>query len=176
MKNKETLRDQFVKHFFNISGDFDEYKRQETNRIGTNVMMLCLPAILIPSIIAGLWATKSPEDALLGLIFFNVIFVGVIICPYLMTASRRAHLTDNEVDVRDLPAARRTVLKRALGSGLYGFVFFYLMQAILNSIFDHASFVGELTSWHNIRTALLLGIFIGVMMGITYWVRLKKQR
>jgi len=165
-----------VKRFFNISGDFDEYKRQETNRIGTNVMMMCLPAILIPSIVAGLWATKSPEDALLGLIFFNVIFVGVVICPYLMAASRRAHLTDNEVDVRDLPAARRSVLKRTLGSGLYGFVFFYLMQVILNFIFDHASFVGGLTSSHNIKTAILTGIILGTLMGITNWIRLKKQR
>ncbi|KRK88485.1 hypothetical protein FC99_GL000579 [Levilactobacillus koreensis JCM 16448] len=176
MKNGENLRDQFVKRFFNISGDFDEYKRQETNRIGTNVMMMCLPAILIPSIVAGLWATKSPEDALLGLIFFNVIFVGVVICPYLMVASRRAHLTDNEVDVRDLPAARRSVLKRTLGSGLYGFVFFYLMQVILNFIFDHASFVGGLTSSHNIKTAILTGIILGTITGITYWMRLKKQR
>ncbi|MFC6259840.1 DUF3278 domain-containing protein [Levilactobacillus fujinensis] len=167
MKNGGSLRDRVVKHFFNISGDFDEYKRQETNRIGTNVMLLCLPALLIPSIIAGVWATKSPENALLGLIFFNIIFVGIIICPYLMTASRRAHLTDNEVDIRNLPAARKNILKRVLGSSLYGFVFFYLMQVILNSIFDNTSFVGGLTSLRNIKTAVLTGILLGITMGIT---------
>ena len=71
MKKGVTLRDRVVKHFFNISGDFDEYKRQEVNRIGTNALMMCVPALLLPPIIAIFWATTSPEYALLGIDNFS---------------------------------------------------------------------------------------------------------
>jgi len=175
MKNGETLRDRFVKYFFNISGDFDEYKRQEVNRIGTNALLMCVPALLLPPLVAIFWATTSPEYALLGIVLFNSIFFGVVVCPYLMVASRRAHLTDNEVDVQDMLAAWGRVLKSALGQGIYFAVFTYLLKAVLDWFFDGANFMLQLRSVSNIKSAVLAGIFFGVIMGITYWGRLKKQ-
>lgn len=40
MTNQESLWDKIVKHFYRISGNFDEYKRQEVNRIGNNAFMI----------------------------------------------------------------------------------------------------------------------------------------
>ncbi|WP_203640557.1 DUF3278 domain-containing protein [Levilactobacillus andaensis] len=176
MKNGENLRDRIVKHFFNISGDFDEYKRQEVNRIGTNALMMCIPALLLPPVVAAFWAKNSPDNALLGIILFNAIFFGVVICPYLMVASRRAHLTDKEVDISDMPAARRHVLKSAVGQGLYFAVCMYLITVTLNCVFDGSDVFRQLTSLSNIKTAIGNGIIFGIIMGITYSVRLKKQR
>jgi len=175
MKNGESLRDRLVKRFFNISGDFDEYKRQETNRIGTNVMMMCLPALLLPPIFASFWATTSPEDALLGIVLFNFIFAGTVILPYLTIARRRAHLTDNEIDANDISAARRHVLKSALGQGLFMTAWMYFLGILVNCS-NGSSFTRQLISLSNIKIAVLTGVLVGITMGITYWVRLKKQR
>ncbi|MCT4486898.1 DUF3278 domain-containing protein [Levilactobacillus parabrevis] len=175
MKKGITLRDRVVKHFFNISGDFDEYKRQEVNRIGTNALLMCIPALLLPPLIAIFWATTSPEYALLGIILFNSIFFGVVVCPYLAIACHRAHLTDNEVDANDMPMAWGHVLKSALGQAIYFAVFTYLLKALLNWFFDGDNFVQQLVSLGNIKGSVLGGIFFGVIMGITNWGRLKKQ-
>ncbi|WP_143462240.1 DUF3278 domain-containing protein [Levilactobacillus enshiensis] len=176
MQNGETLRNRIVKHFFNISGDFDEYKQQEVNRIGTNAMMMCLPAFLIAPIIACFWATTSPDYALAGLVIFNAVYFGAVICPYIAVASRRAHLTDHEVDVRDMPAAYKHILRAALGYALYFMTVMYLMQVFLNTAFDGASFIPQLLNIGNIKTAIFDGIFFGVIMGVTDLVRLKKQQ
>ncbi|MCF7522908.1 DUF3278 domain-containing protein [Levilactobacillus brevis] len=71
MTNQENLWDKIVKHFYGISGNFDEYKRQEVNRIGNNAFMISWPILLIAPVIAGFWAESSPENALLGLILTN---------------------------------------------------------------------------------------------------------
>ena len=84
MVNGENLRDKIVKHFFNITGDFDEYKRQEVNRIGTNAFFMCLPVLLLGPVIALLWQNQSAYMALIGLAGFDVAFITIVICPYLM--------------------------------------------------------------------------------------------
>lgn len=175
MKNGESLRNRVVRHFFNISGDFDEYKQQEANRIGTNALMLCIPALLLPPTIAALWAVNSPEAALLGLILFDVIFVMVIVTPYLAFASRRAHLTDHEVAASDLHTARKQVVQKAVGYALYFMVVMYVIQVLGDTVFDGANIWQELIAIGNIRQAIYSGIFFGIIMGISYWVRLKKQ-
>jgi len=175
MKNGESFRDRVVKHFFNISGDFDEYKRQEANRIGTNAMLFCLPALFLGPLVALFWATTAPETALAGLIMFNVAFIALIICPYIMTASRRAHLTDHEVSAKDMAAARWHILGVAIGLTLYFGIFMYLEQAFLDTLFDKTPLMQGLTSSHNIQGAVVSGVFFGVFMGLIDLVRLKKQ-
>ena len=176
MVNGENLRDKIVKHFFNITGDFDEYKRQEVNRIGTNAFFMCLPVLLLGPVVALLWQTQSAYMALIGLAGFDVAFITIVICPYLMVASRRAHLTDHEVSVQDLPAARKHILWVSLGLAIYFAVFMYLEQAFLGTFFDGRLFTQELVSFANITGAIVSGIFFGIIMGLTYWLRLKKQQ
>ncbi|WP_143462241.1 DUF3278 domain-containing protein [Levilactobacillus enshiensis] len=176
MKSRENFRDRIVKCFFSISGDFDEYKRQEANRIGTNAMLLCLLILLLPPVVAAFWIDTAPANALIGLLLFDLCCVNFIVFPYILVASRRAHLTDHEVNVHDLPAARRHDLKCALGYGLYAGVFLYLEQAIINSIFDGTNFIRELLAITNIKTGVLSGLTTGILMEVVFLIRLKKQQ
>lgn len=175
MKTGENFRDKLVKHAFSISGEFDEYKRQEVGRIGTNAFLMCIPLLLLGPFIAAFWS-QQPETALALLMSIDAFGFIFIVCPYIVGASRRAHLTDHEIYAKDAKAARWHILWVALGLGIYFAVATFFLDAILFSTMDGSSLTHELTSLGNVWAAIRGGIFFGFFMGIVYLIRLKKYR
>lgn len=174
MVYKESLRDKVIKHWFGISGNFDEYKHQEVNRIGTNAFMLYLPIIFV-SILASLFiVAQQPENAVLLIIIIQLGYFMLIICPYIMTASRRSHLTDNEVDEKNISKAYLTVGRKLLFTWIYLGILFYLQKVLINAYFDGTNLIHTLTQWSYIRTGLLGGAFVSIILSIQDVARIKK--
>jgi len=175
MKNGEWLHDWVVKRFFGITGGFDEYKRQVVGRISTTAFLASIMFIVVATVIAGVWGIQSPYDALVGLMMANIVFSMGIIAPYVMIASQRAHLTDQEVGWQSMRQARQKIGWQALGSGSYFGISTYFLFAGIDMLTDGSDFFAVLSLPGNIWHAVFRGIFFGSCMGLIGLSRLKKQ-
>ncbi|MFC6294976.1 DUF3278 domain-containing protein [Lactiplantibacillus daoliensis] len=175
MKNRGSLHDLVVKWFFGITGNYDEYKRQVVGRISTNAFLASFIFMIFATAIAGVWGMQSPYEALVGLILANVLFSLGIIAPYVMIASHRAHLTDQEVGQPSIRQARRKIGWQALGLGVYFGVATYVLSGVIDVMIAGSNFFDVLSLAGNIRNAVFSGIFFGLWMGLIRLFRLKKQ-
>ncbi|WP_428958473.1 DUF3278 domain-containing protein [Levilactobacillus brevis] len=174
MTNQESLWDKIVKHFYGISGNFDEYKRQEVNRIGNNAFMISWPTLLIAPAIACFWAESSPENALLGLILTNFFYFTLVVLPYIAWASRHAGLTTHEISYQDRHVAYRHIFWVSVGQALYFFILESLVIALTDTVFDGTNFWHDLGSMHQFTKTGLTSILFGAAMGLVSVSRLKK--
>lgn len=176
MSHGENLRDKVVKRWFGISGEFDEYKRQEVNRIGTNAFMLYIPIMLISLVLSGFIVDKQPENAVALIFLIQFGYFTLVICPYIMVASHRAHLTTHEIAAKDSRHAYLIIGRKMLFMAIYFGVFMYLEKTLLDYYFDGINFTHSLTQWAYISTGLWSGGAMGVVMGIQELLRLRKYR
>ncbi|BDZ31648.1 DUF3278 domain-containing protein [Lactiplantibacillus sp. WILCCON 0030] len=175
MKNRGSLHDLVVKWFFGITGNYDEYKRQVVGRISTNAFLACFIFMIFATAIAGMWGMRSPYEALVGLMLATAVFSLGIIAPYVMIASHRAHLTDQEVGQPSIGQVRRKIGWQALGLGVYFGVVTYCLAAGNTVMADGSNFFDALRLPSNIWHAVFGGIFFGLWMGLIRLFRLKKQ-
>jgi len=175
MKNGESIHDWAVKRFFGITGNFDEYKRQVVGRISTNAFLACFFFMILATAIAGVWGIRSPYEALVGFMLATILFSLGIVAPYVMIASHRAHLTDQEVGQTSISQARRKIGWQALGQGVYFGVITYFLFGGIDMLADGSNFFVVLSLPWNIWNAVFRGIFFGVWMGLIGLLRLKKQ-
>lgn len=175
MKNGESRHDWVVKRFFGITGNFDEYKRQVVGRISTKAFLACFFFMIFAAAIAGVWGTRSPYEALVGFILATIIFSLGIIAPYVMIASHRAHLTDQEVGQPSISQARRKIGWQALGQGVYFGSITYFLFGGIDVVIDGSNFLDVLSLAGNIWNAVFRGVFFGVWMGLVGLLRLKKE-
>jgi len=176
MEKGENFRDNIFKHWFGVSGEFDEYKHQEVNRIAANAFILYFPGMLLSLVAAGIFAVKDPEMTLAVLLLGQLGYFVLVVCTYIMFASRRAHLTDNEIDVRTSKQAYRRIIRKGLSTGVYFAIFMYLEQAVVNLWFDGTSLTQSLTQSHVIWVSIWSGVGMGILIGIQEIIRLRKFR
>jgi len=176
MEGKKSLRDTIVKHWFGISGTFDEYKRQEVNRIGTNAFMLLLPFSFISLFVAGLTVVNRPQDAISVIIILQVGYFMFVIFPYIIFASHRAHITDTEVTTHNLKQAYLHIGQKMGFGAVYTGLWFYFQTILLDHYFDGTNLLHSLTQWHYIWAGIWTGGIMGIIIGIQALIRLKKYR
>lgn len=174
MTNQGSLRDKIVKHFYGISGNFDEYKRQEVNRIGNNAFMLSWPILLCTPVVACFWAESSPENALAGLILTNFFYFMLVVLPYIVWDSRKVGLTTHEISYQDRKTAYRHIFWVSVGQTIYFFISYSLLLALFAAVFEGTNFWHYLTSMNNLTQTGISSILFGIAMGIVSLFRLKK--
>lgn len=174
MEKGENFRDKIFKHWFGVSGKFDEYKRQEVNRIAANAFMLYFPGMLLSLVVAGIFAIKNPDMTLAVLLLSQLGYFVLIVCTYIMFASRRAHLTDNEIDARTTKRAYHHIIRKGLSTGIYFGLFMYLEQVVVNLWFDGTSLTQSLTQPHVIWVSIWSGVGMGIIIVVQEVIRLRK--
>ncbi|WP_347106637.1 DUF3278 domain-containing protein [Lactobacillus paragasseri] len=139
MKAKETRFEKYMKFWYGISGPLDEQKRQVMNQIGNRAYLF-----------------------LSGSFFVMLMAVNL----YIMQQSRKARLTDNEVEKDELPEAKKAAWTKGMISG----AIFGILMLILEFLTSYSD--GSWT-WIMIPTCLISGVFFGIFMSLIAVHRIK---
>jgi len=175
MRDKN-LRDVILKHFYGIVGGLDEYKRQETNRIGNNLMILSFFFILIAALVAGFFAINHPIQAVWGLITANIAFVTLVMCPYIAISVRRNKIDDIEISQSNLRQVCFRLLRHSILSGLFFGTVMYLTNSFTAYLYGSKELSKYLLSLSMIRSSVLLGLY-GTVCAAAYGLyRIKKYK
>ena len=107
MKAKETRFEKYMKFWYGISGPLDEQKRQVMNQIGNRAFFIFFlgmdVAFLISLVLFSMYKADVTYLFLSGSFFVMLMPVNL----YIMQQSRKARLTDNEVEKDELPEAKK---------------------------------------------------------------------
>lgn len=166
MKNKNSKLDSYMKYWFGISGPLDEYKRQQMNQIGNHaffVFFMGMDAVIFISfLLAGLWGTK------IAYYFVTIAFILLLFYSnnYVTTNSRKVKLTDNEIEAKDLPQAKKTAWTRGMVSGLLWGILMGLFEIPLTN-------ASGASVWLDIFLFLIMGLVFGVIISLAYVKRIK---
>lgn len=170
--NGLSFRNRFMKWFYGIEGPFDEYKRQEIDRIGHNAFIAAIIYMLLSTTV-GIFAGLESRQAIWALLFVNFFALeGLLV--YVSVAVSRLHLTDMEVTA----ANYRQVVKRTLwkwaGGSLLATVNFFLLMGGFNAALNQTDFFKAATSADNVQTTIIYGVLFAGAMFFIYWHRIKK--
>lgn len=117
MKAKETRFEKYMKFWYGISGPLDEQKRQVMNRIGNRAFFIFFlgmdVAFLISLVLFSMYKADVAYLFLSGSFFVMLMAVNL----YIMQQSRKARLTDNEVEKDELPEAKKAAWTKGMISG-----------------------------------------------------------
>lgn len=117
MKAKETRFEKYMKFWYGISGPLDEQKRQVMNQIGNRAFFIFFlgmdVAFLISLVLFSMYKADVAYLFLSGSFFVMLMAVNL----YIMQQSRKARLTDNEVEKDELPEAKKAAWTKGMISG-----------------------------------------------------------
>lgn len=155
MEAKETRFEKYMKFWYGISGPLDEQKRQVMNQIGNR-------AFLISLVLFSMYKADVAYLFLSGSFFVMLMAVNL----YIMQQSRKARLTDNEVEKDELPEAKKAAWTKGMISG----AIFGILMLILEFLTSYSD--GSWT-WIMIPTCLISGVFFGIFMSLIAVHRIK---
>ena len=155
MEAKETRFEKYMKFWYGISGPLDEQKRQVMNQIGD-------VAFLISLVLFSMYKADVAYLFLSGSFFVMLMAVNL----YIMQQSRKARLTDNEVEKDELPEAKKAAWTKGMISG----AIFGILMLILEFLTSYSD--GSWT-WIMIPTCLISGVFFGIFMSLIAVHRIK---
>ena len=106
-----------MKFWYGISGPLDEQKRQVMNQIGNRAFFIFFlgmdVAFLISLVLFSMYKADVAYLFLSGSFFVMLMAVNL----YIMQQSRKARLTDNEVEKDELPEAKKAAWTKGMISG-----------------------------------------------------------
>lgn len=175
MNNKSRLKIKLIKKFYGISGEFDEYKEKEINRIGNNAFMGLWLYFLFSNFIAFLFAVKHPIETLWVYLGLNTFIIIYIVSFYVIIASQKNKLNDVEIEKENLKPMKKKILKSGILTGLQFGIIFHLLGGLMNWATDNESFIKYITSTKNIFSSVLSAIFFGLVMYLVARFRVKSE-
>lgn len=174
MKAKEGLAVKIIKRFYGISGVLSEYKKSQVEHIGNNAFMLMFGYTLVANLLVTLFASKKPELALWIFIGCNIFFTVFIVCGYILFATARLKLTENEVEAKEMAKEKKKTILKGIGLGIYFAIAIHLLNGVLSKMLDEEDFLPYIVSPARIVASIAGGCFFGGMMYLVLRLRLKK--
>lgn len=175
MENKSNLKTKIIKRFYGISGEFDEYKEKEINRIGNNAFMGLWFYFLFSNFIAFLFAVKYPIKTLWIYLGFNTFISIFVVSSYVIIASQKSKLNDVEIEKKDMKSTKKKVLKSGILAGLQFGITFHLLGGLMSWVTDNENFIKHIISTKNIFSSLLSAVFFGLVMYLAARFRVKSE-
>ncbi|WP_291293415.1 DUF3278 domain-containing protein [Enterococcus sp.] len=142
--------------------------------MGDNAFMLMFGYMMIANLLATLFAYKEPELALWIFIGCNIFFTIFVICGYVLFATTRLKLTENEVEAKDMAKEKKKTILKGIGLGSYFAIAIHLLNGLLSMLLDEEDFLPYIVSLDRIIASLLGGCLLGGMMYLVLRLRLKK--
>ncbi|TPR19345.1 DUF3278 domain-containing protein [Apilactobacillus timberlakei] len=175
-KKKESLFTKYLKMFYGVSGPLDEYKRQEINRIGNNSFIACWLYIATLSLFLIFYGTSHPQNAISIFIVANFVFL-MILSVYIIIATKRSKLTTNEVSVDNYKKAKRKVVYKGIGFGIYFVLAMYLITPLTSLSSGNKSYIESLKHPEGGFLSFIVGgLIFGISMYIIMRIRIKKMK
>lgn len=174
MKN-ETLNEKVIKWFYGIHGTLDEYRRNKVNRIGSNVAIILTLFNLALIIIAVLMInTTNNYELISNVLVVGLLFIIFAVGSYVIFKTHQLHLTDIEVEKKQIAKAKGHVVKRAFISGISFGICMYLLDVVSDWLFEHGSLSMILTNPTSIEVAVISGVVFGLLIGLLNLAEIKK--
>lgn len=174
MKVKESLLTKVIKRFYGISGVLDEYKLRQVEHIGNNAFMLMFWYMILSNFVAALFSYKYPQVTVWALLGTNLFFLVYVISTYIMYATSKLKLTENEVEAKDVAKEKRKNILKGIGAGVQYTVLMHLQLALLGTMFGEGSFIEEIMDTKAIIINIMIGMGFGAIMYLILKNRLKK--
>lgn len=175
MKEKrESLYIKIIKRVYGIHGYFDEYKKQEVNRIGNNAFLILFTLFWIELLATSFASLRVDSDLILEILIWSNLLIFFVILWYLAISVSRLKLDQVEAyDDTDF----NLKLKRAKRKAIFTFFSSFIIERVLFFIFDLLDEDNKLSVWQKIispKENIVWGI-AAIFMGFTTYLILKSR-
>ncbi|QDR73381.1 DUF3278 domain-containing protein [Limosilactobacillus reuteri] len=163
---KETISTKIIKWFYGIHGPLDEYRRNELNRIGNNIAIFLLSINLLLSFIASLLMLSTNNSELTLDIVVSVLLLTVFVSlGYILYETKRHHLTEIDVEAKQVGKTKQKFIKRAIGLGIYFAIVMYGLTILIDWLPNKGALIPLITEPSTISSAIVSGLIYGLLMG-----------
>ena len=163
---KETISTKIIKWFYGIHGPLDEYRRNELNRIGNNIAIFLLSINILLSFIASLLMLSTNNSELTLDIIVSVLLLTVFASlGYILYETKRHHLTEIDVEAKQVGKTKQKFIKRSIGLGIYFAIAMYGLTILIDWLPNREALIPLLTEPSTISSAIVSGIIYGLLMG-----------
>lgn len=173
-KQKESLYIKIIKRVYGIHGYFDEYKKQEVNRIGNNAFLILFTFFTLEMLLSSFSVMIFDSDDILMILMWSNILIFFIIIWYLAIAVSKLKLDQIEAyDDKDFYLK----IKKAKKKAIFTVFSFFLTERIVFFILDSLDKDNKLSIWQNIispRENIIWGV-TAILMGIATYLILKSK-
>lgn len=173
MENKESLTVKMMKRMYDVSGVLDEYRKSRIDEVGNQAFIIFYMYTPLSLLLATLFIDSYPREALIALLGTNFLLF-MIITGYIFIKTADLRLQDIEVEKKNYQAQKKRLIKKSLRNGLYTAIMIYVVTPLISVAISGESYKDLLTSWSHIKTSLLGGIFICLLLLGTNLLQLKK--
>lgn len=134
MNKQEKWIERLIRRFYGIEGVFDEYKQREADRIGNRAFIFLYLYVIFSTLIAFLVSLKFPNGALWGLLICNFIFIIYVISGYVLFASSKTNLTENELSSEEKDLFKQKAKRKSVTTAVYFSLCMYFFMALTDWI------------------------------------------
>ena len=171
MKSKESLFVKYMKYFYQISGPLDEYRKHEMERIGNNAFFFLYIGELLTTIIvlfiSQVMGIRVSFYILLGV---NIWLMPLSILSYISWASKKAGISNNEIEVSNVKQAKKRIIFRSIFSSIGWGLFMWFALALFDTWQDpQVSFLANLE-----MTIGFIMVFVIIMIIATIFDKFRK--
>lgn len=166
-KKKVSLLDRYIKYWYGISGPLDEYKKAKIDQIGNKAFFIAMLTMISLFLISSIVYTYLGSEIAYYTLCIGGFLVLIVVSSFVMSKTNKIHLTDNEVEEKDLPQAKKAARVRGAFSGLYFGIAMFLIEFVTSGM-DKKMFLIDFIFY------LVLGaIAFGGIMAMFYSSRIK---
>lgn len=170
----ETLSTKIIKWFYNIHGPLDEYRLNETNRIGNTIAIGLTLFDLILAFTAGLIVLVTDNYELACTVVVSaLILIVFVIGGYVLYKTSQLHLSDVEIEEQQVTSAKRQVIKQAITSSLYFAIMAYVIDIITDWLPERGPLLPLLANHSTIGIAIFSGLIFGLMISLIDALQIK---
>ncbi|MBP2623480.1 DUF3278 domain-containing protein [Streptococcus oricebi] len=172
--NKETLIEKMIKRFYGVSGQLDEYRRSELDKIGNQLFIFLTYFLLFGNLCALVLASKYPKFVGQNYpLLLEVVLLAFF--AYILYRTKKKELLEinpEEMTAKELKKYKYAASKAAL---FFGLGFHILMSGFL-AWMQKGDFWGQVLDGRLILASFLGGLFFGVCIKISLKLRQYKGK
>ncbi|WP_125587690.1 DUF3278 domain-containing protein [Companilactobacillus jidongensis] len=174
MKTRESFSTKFIKYFYGIDGELDEYRRSELNRIGNNAYMILFYYLLVSTIVVEL-VGRNNFQSLQNYLFFNLLFLMLGSGMYTVIAIHKLKLNITDVSAMNYKDVRRMILKRDIRRTVICTMIYCIFYAV-GMHKDGVDLMSFLVSLDMLMTASIFATIFGFFSLVIDYSHLRRYR
>ncbi|MCL0312152.1 DUF3278 domain-containing protein [Apilactobacillus sp. TMW 2.2459] len=174
-KLKESFYTKLVRRIYGVRGEFDEYKEQQIDKIGSRAFLILFIYFWISTISLSILIMSSLSKDIILFIYFmcNGIMFFILICYLSMKVSKLKLNIAEAYDHDDYNGLLRKAKKKAI----FASILFFMSERILFLLMNYFDEYNNLSLWQLIISPFdnILWLTGAIFVGVTSYFTLKHK-
>ncbi len=121
----------YMKYWYGIEGNLDEYRQKELNRIGNNAFFFTyIPLDFVFLLFIVLWNLHQQQWAYIAFIF-GFLLITMTVSGYINQQIKKLKLNVLEVEKAEYPAAKKRIIRRCFWQSIIIGIMFVAIESVI---------------------------------------------